>query len=30
MTSRRVDVAGDWPVIVTVADMARMTVPAVG
>src|SRR4051812_6747629 len=30
MTSRRVDVAGDCPLIVTVADIARMTVPAVG
>ena len=30
MTSRRVDVVADCPVIVTVADIARMTVPAVG
>jgi hypothetical protein len=30
MTSRRDDVVGDWPEIVTVALMARMTVPAVG
>src|SRR4051794_26572734 len=30
MTSRREDVVADWPVIVTVALIARMTVPAVG
>jgi hypothetical protein len=30
MTSRRDDVAGDCPEIVTVALIARMTVPAVG
>ena len=30
ITSRRVDVAGDWPLIVTAADIARITVPAVG
>lgn len=30
MTSRRVDVAGDCPLIVTVALMERMMVPAVG
>jgi len=30
MTSRRVDVVAACPVIVTVADIARVTVPAVG
>ena len=30
ITSHRVDVAGDCPLIVTVADIARITVPAVG
>jgi hypothetical protein len=30
MTSRRVEVAGDWPETVTVTFMERMIVPALG